>query len=78
MTDEQTVQKIESILDTIRPNIQMDGGDIEFIKFQDGIVYIKFHGACVGCPMSVFTLKMGVEEALKEKMPDVHEVVPID
>jgi len=78
MIKDHTLQKIESILDTIRPNIQMDGGDIELVKFQDGVVYIKFLGACVGCPASVYTLKMGVEQALKEQMPDVHEVVPID
>ncbi len=77
-TQDQDLQKIESILDTVRPNIQMDGGDIELVKFEDGVVYIKFQGACVGCPASVYTLKMGIEEALKAQMPEVHEVVPID
>ena len=77
-TQDQDLQKIESILDTVRPNIQMDGGDIELVKFEDGVVYIKFQGACVGCPASVYTLKMGIEEALKAQMSEVHEVVPID
>jgi len=78
MTQEHLIQKIESILETIRPNIQMDGGDIKLIKFEDGVVYIKFQGACVGCPASAYTLKMGIEEALKAQMSDVHEVVSID
>lgn len=78
MAQEHSIQKIESILETIRPNIQMDGGDIKLIKFEDGVVYIKFQGACVGCPASAYTLKMGIEEALKAQMSDVNEVVSID
>ena len=77
-SDDPLLQKIETILDSIRPNIQMDGGDIQLIKFEDGIVYIKFLGACIGCPMSVYTLKMGVEEALKAELPEVLEVLPIE
>ena len=61
MTNEERDQKIENILDTIRPNIQMDGGDIHFVKFQDGVVYVKLTGACIGCPASLYTLKLGVE-----------------
>ncbi len=76
--DDPLLQKIETILDLIRPNIQMDGGDIELVKFEDGIVYIKLLGACVGCPMSVYTLKMGVEEALKAELPEVLEVLPVE
>lgn len=71
-------QKIESVLDTIRPNIQMDGGDIEFVNYEDGIVYIRMTGACVGCPASIFTLKMGIEQTLKEHIPDIVEVVPVN
>jgi Fe-S cluster biogenesis protein NfuA len=78
MTDEECLQKIEAALDQIRPNIQMDGGDIHFVKFQDGIVYIKLSGACVGCPAAIYTLKLGVEQAIKEHVPDVIEVVAVD
>lgn len=76
--DDSIRLKVEAVLDTIRPNIQMDGGDVEFVRFQDGIVYIKMLGACVGCPASIFTLKMGIEQALKEQIPDVLEVIPVD
>jgi len=78
MTDEERMRKIESILDQIRPNIQMDGGDVKFVKYQDGIVYIKLLGACVGCPASIYTVKMGIEEAIKQEIPDVYEVLTVD
>lgn len=78
MTDQERIRIIEDVLDQLRPNIQMDGGDIEFVKFDDGVVHVRMHGACVGCPASVFTLKMGVEEALKERLSDVVEVLPVD
>ena len=71
-------QKIENVLDTIRPNIQMDGGDVELVNYEDGIVYVRMTGACVGCPASIFTLKMGIEQALKEQIPDVLEVIPVN
>lgn len=77
MSDEDILQRISSVLDELRPNIQMDGGDIEFVRFQDGVVYVRMLGACVGCPMSVYTLKMGIETALKERITEVHEVIPL-
>lgn len=78
MTHEDSIHTIERVLDEIRPNIQMDGGDIELVKFEDGIVYVKLLGACIGCPASMYTLKMGIEERLKEHMSDVTEVVAVD
>ena len=77
MSDEQTIAKIEAVLDEIRPNIQMDGGDIEFVNVQDGTVYVRLSGACVGCPASVYTLKMGVETAIKDLVPGINEVVQV-
>lgn len=59
MTDEQRIRKIEQVLEQLRPNIQMDGGDITFVKYVDGVVYVKLHGACAGCALSTQTLKMG-------------------
>jgi Fe-S cluster biogenesis protein NfuA len=56
----------------------MDGGDIEFVKFEDGVVYIRMSGACIGCPAAIYTLKMGIEERIKEQVPDVLEVMSID
>ncbi len=78
MTDEERIRKIEQILEQIRPNIQMDGGDVHFVKFQDGVVYIRLTGACVGCPASEYTLKLGIEEAIKQEIPDVVEVMAVD
>jgi Fe-S cluster biogenesis protein NfuA len=78
MTDQGIIQQIEEVLEQIRPNIQMDGGDIEFVRYEDGVVYVKLLGACVGCPASLYTLKLGVEEALKERLADVREVVAVE
>lgn len=76
MQDRQAV--IQSVLNTLRPMIMNDGGDIEFIKYEDRIVYVKLHGACVHCPVSMITLKLGVEEALRAELPEVKEVVAIE
>jgi len=78
MTNEQVLKKIDQVLEDMRPNIQMDGGDIEFVSFVDGIVSVKLLGACATCPLSLYTLKMGIEERLKEQIPDVVEVISVD
>ena len=79
MTYEESIDKIKDVIEQLRPNIQMDGGDVEFVRFDDGVVYVRFLGACVGCPMSIFTLKAGIEDALKEQLSDVvREVLPVD
>lgn len=78
MTDVERYSTIESVLDQIRPNIQMDGGDVELVKFQDGIVYVRLTGACVGCPASIYTVKLGIEQSIKDVMPEVIEVVAVD
>lgn len=72
--DELTLQ-IKELLDTrVRPMVAMDGGDIVFEKFEDGIVYLKMHGACSGCPSATMTLKSGVENMLRHYVPEVLEV----
>jgi Fe-S cluster biogenesis protein NfuA len=73
-----TWHKIEQVLEQLRPSIQMDGGDIELVKYEQGIVYVRLHGACVTCPISMYTLKMGVQESLKEQIFDIIEVVQVD
>lgn len=79
MIYQESIEKIKEVIEQLRPNIQMDGGDVEFVRFDDGIVYVRFHGACIGCPASIFTLKGGIEEALKEQLSDVvREVLPVD
>lgn len=70
--------KIKEILDNeIRPAVAMDGGDIVFGRFEDGIVYLHLQGACSSCPSSIATLKMGVETRLREAIPEVKEVVQV-
>ena len=68
-------EKVQQVIDKIRPALQADGGDIELVDVTDGIVKVRLVGACQGCPMSEMTLKMGVEKTLKEEIPEVREVV---
>lgn len=68
-------EQVEKVLEKIRPLLQRDGGDIELIDVKDdGVVQVKLTGACGGCPMSQMTLKMGVEKALKQEVPEVTRV----
>ncbi len=77
-TDSADVQKIKAILDNeIRPAVALDGGDIVFHKFEDGIVYLFMQGACAGCPSSTMTLKQGIEARLKNEIPSIIEVVSV-
>lgn len=67
--------KVEKVLDEVRPGLQADGGDVELVDVtEDGIVKVKLTGACAGCPMSTLTLKMAIEKKLKEKIPEVKAV----
>jgi len=71
-------EKVEEVLKEIRPMLQRDGGDIELIEVKDnGQVLVKLQGACAGCPGAAMTLKMGVERLLKEKVPEVSEVISL-
>ena len=69
--------KIKEIIDELRPYLMNDGGNIEFIKYENNIVYIKLSGACAECQMIDLTLKDGIENAIKEKIPEVSEVINI-
>lgn len=68
-------EKIISVIDQLRPFLINDGGNIEFVKYEDGIVYIRMMGACADCMMIDATLKDGIESAIKEEVPNVKEVV---
>lgn len=71
--------RVQSILDLIRPAIQSDGGDIELLEVTpSGIVRIRMHGACVGCPSSSITLKQGIERNLREHIPEITSVQAVD
>ena len=77
--DSEIVKQIKELLDTrVRPAVAMDGGDIIYKNFEDGIVYLHMQGACSGCPSSTATLKMGIENMLKHYVPEVKEVRPVD
>ncbi|HUV35512.1 MAG TPA: NifU family protein [Patescibacteria group bacterium] len=67
-------EKVEKILEQIRPNLQADGGDIELVDVVDGVVKVRLKGSCAGCPMSQMTLAFSVERVLKEKLPEVKRV----
>lgn len=67
-------EKVEKALEDIRPALIADGGDMELIDIEDGVVKIRLTGSCAGCPMSVMTLKNGIETRLKELVPEVKRV----
>ena len=71
-------EKIQKALDKIRPMLQADGGDVELIDVQDGVVKVRLQGACAGCPMSQMTLKNGIEKILKKEIPEVKSVESAD
>lgn len=78
-TDPTLIEQVARVLNLIRPAIQADGGDVELVEVTDeGAVHIRLHGACVGCPSSSMTLKMGLERNLREHVPGVTQVVAID
>jgi Fe-S cluster biogenesis protein NfuA len=78
MTATDWKKKVTEVLDTVRPMLQRDGGDVELIGVtDDGIVQVRLKGACHGCPMSQMTLKMGIEFELKKQIPEVKQVVNI-
>jgi len=70
-------EKIKEALEKVRPMLQADGGDVEFVEYTDNVVKVRLTGACGHCPMSQMTLKMGVEEAIKKEVPEVKEVISV-
>ena len=71
--------QVREVIDRIRPLLQADGGDIELVNVDEstGVVSVRLQGACRGCPSAAITLKMGVERHLKERVPEVKEVVAL-
>lgn len=71
-------QRVQGVIDLIRPAVQADGGDIELVDVAgDGLVQVRFHGACHGCPSSSMTLHQGIERNLRERVPEVTRVVAV-
>lgn len=76
MADQKLEEKIKEVLDSFRPQLQADGGDLEYISLdEENRVHVKLTGACGSCPMATMTLKMGVEQYLLDACPEVTEVV---
>lgn len=70
--------RVESALNRIRPAVQMDGGDVQLVDVsEDGVVTVQMMGACGGCPMSMLTLKAGIERIIKSQVPEVTEIVAV-
>lgn len=71
-------ERVEEVLELLRPSLQADGGDVELIDVSDdGVVQLKLTGACGGCPFATMTLKEGIERAIKEELPEIKEVVAL-
>ena len=73
-TEKRIIEEIERL----KPYLQNDGGNIEFVKYEDGIVYVKLTGACAGCSLIDITLKEGIEEILTSEIPEIKEVIRVD
>jgi Fe-S cluster biogenesis protein NfuA len=82
MTDAQQTltEQVQGVIEEIRPYLQRDGGDIELVNYDEeqGVASVRLQGACRGCPGAQMTLKMGVERHLRERVPQVKEVVAVD
>jgi Fe-S cluster biogenesis protein NfuA len=78
MPEPTTKDKVQGVINLIRPAVQADGGDIELVDVTTaGQVHIRFHGACCGCPSSTMTLQMGIERNLRERVPEITGVIPV-
>ncbi len=67
-------EQVQTVINKIRPSLQADGGDVELVEIDNGIVKVRLQGACAGCPMSQMTLKNGIERILKQELPEVKSV----
>ncbi len=71
-------QRVQTVINKIRPMLQADGGDVELVDVKDGVVKVRLQGACVGCPMSQMTLKNGIEKFIKKEIPEIKSVESAD
>jgi Fe-S cluster biogenesis protein NfuA len=78
-TSDNLQDRVADIIRQLRPAVQSDGGDIELVGVDSaGVVTVRLHGACIGCPSAAITLKMGVEQSLKDNIPEIQKVVCVD
>jgi Fe-S cluster biogenesis protein NfuA len=71
-------KKVQEAIEKVRPALQRDGGDVELVSVEDGVVKVRLQGACKGCPMSQMTLKNGIEKFLQKEIPEVVRVEGVD
>ncbi len=71
-------EQIQTVLDSFKPLIQLHGGSIVLERYEQSIVYVRLEGACASCPLSVYTLKLGIEEALKKALPEITQVIAVE
>lgn len=76
--NQDIINNIKEVVDKLRPYLQNDGGDVEFKRYEDGVVYVRLIGACSNCPMATMTLQDGIENALLNEVPEVVKVVNED
>ncbi len=76
--NEEIIKKIVEVLETIKPYLYMDGGDLEFVKYEDNYVYIKLYGACAGCAFKDYTIEDNILEAIKEIVPEVKGIINVE
>ena len=70
-------ERVEAVIESLRPALQSDGGDVEVVGVEEGVVTLRLVGACSGCPMSTMTLKMGIERELRRVVPEIVDVVAV-
>ncbi|MDA8344416.1 MAG: NifU family protein [Thermaerobacter sp.] len=71
------LEEVQRVLEEVRPNLQMDGGDVELVKVEGGEVFVRLKGHCIGCPVSALTVKQGLEVALRQMVPGVERVIAV-
>lgn len=72
-------QRVQNAIELVRPSVLADGGDVELVRVRtDGVVEIRFHGACITCPSSNLTLKLGLERTVRQQVPEIQSVIAID
>ena len=78
-TEQSFEEKVKKVIEAVRPSLQSHGGDVELVGTEaDNTVKVRLKGACLGCPSAQMTLKQGIEQLLKEQMPEVKEVIAVD
>jgi len=78
MKHARIIEQVEEVLELLRPNFYLHGGDIQFVRFHKGKVFVRMRGNCDGCPASNYTLKLMIESSLKKEVPQVKEVIEVE